>query len=124
MYPIREDFNPACLIGMRLYQVCINANQIRLQFDSGSSIVLEGKLVLGYAYDVSESKQNLIIIAPNLLDLDLFRLIESEVTSSYLNPNRLNLSLEFSNKQMIELIGDEPYECYKIQIGNDEEILV
>ena len=126
MYPIRDDFGANCFIGTTLYELCLNANQIRLLFDSGCKIVLEGKLVLRNASNgesASDANTTPVIVTPQSPNLDLFLLIEAQVASAQLDRNRMNLTLEFSDGQAIELIGDEPYECYKIQIGGAEIVV-
>lgn len=126
MNPIREDFDVQCFVGATLYELCLNANQMRLLFDTGLKIIAEGNLVLrSPSADDSVAPTSLaeVIITPQSPNLELFRLIECQISSVRLSPNRMNLLFVFSSGQSLELIGDDPYECYRIQI-EDEEIIV
>lgn len=119
MYPIPADFDTNCFIGSTLYEFCVNANQIRLKFDSGLEIVVEGQMTLHSPTKSDES----LTISPQSPSVHLHTLIETEVTSIQLSPNRMNVTLGFTDGQYLELIGDDPYECYRIQT-HDREVIV
>ena len=126
MYPIREDFDAKFLIGASLCEVCFNANQIKMWFDSGCTIVLEGCLVHrieGQGAIVCDTNMTDVAVTPQTPSVSLFRLIERQVANVRFDQRRFNTTIEFSDGQSIELIGEEPYECYKIKFG-DDEILV
>lgn len=119
MYPIPVDFDTGCFVGSTLYEVCSNANQIRLKLDSGLDIVVEGRMVLR----ASATQGDSVTISPQSPSIQIYSLIETQITSVQLSPHRMNLILFFSGGQSVELIGDEPYECYRIQL-EDREVIV
>ena len=116
MYPLPTDFDISSLVGSKLCEIAFNANQIRLIFEGGS-IVIEGRMVMNavpYGQGLEDSG---LIITAQEPDLHILCLIESEIVSVHTDSKRLNLSLVFSNHQTLLLIGDEPYECYQIHVG-------
>lgn len=119
MYPIPDDFDVKCFIGAKLYEFCMNANQIRLKFNTGLQIVVEGRMILR----LSANSDDLLAISPQSPSLDFYSLVEAEVISVHLSHNRMNLRFDFPDGQTLDLIGDDPYECYRIQ-SNDRELIV
>lgn len=119
MYPIPDDFDLNGFIGSAMYEFCMNANQIRLKFNTGLQIVVEGSMNLR----LSANSDDLLTVSPQSPSLDINRLVDSEVISIHLNQNRMNLRLNLANGHSLELIGDEPYECYRVQ-WNHREVIV
>ncbi len=119
MYPIPDDFDVNCFIGAKLYEFCMNANQIRLKFNTGLQIVVEGRMILR----LSANSDDLLTISPQSPSLDIHSLVEAEVISLHLSQHRMNLRFNFADGQMLDLIGDDPYECYRLQ-SNDREVIV
>ena len=117
MYPLPKDFDISSLVGVKLYEIAFNANQIRLMFE-GVSIVIEGRMIMNAVLDSQDFEDSGLNITAQAPDLQILRLIESEIVSVHSDPNRLNLSLVFSNHQTLVLIGDEPYECYQIHVSD------
>jgi len=119
MYPIPDDFDLNGLRGSTIYEFCMNANQIRLKFNTGLQIVVEGSMNLR----LSTNGDDLLTISPQSPSLDINRVVDSEVISIHLNQNRMNFHLNFANGHSLELIGDEPYECYRVEWKNREVIV-
>ena len=123
MYQLPKDFEISSLAGSKLYEIAFNANQIRLMFDSRVNIVVEGRMVMessSISSDSTDSGLNITAQAPTIKLLDL---IESQVVSIQIDEQRLNLKFTFSKGQTLTLIGNEPYECYTVHIG-DKAIIV
>jgi hypothetical protein len=119
MYPIPADFDANCFVGSTLYEFCVNANQIRLKFDSGLEIVVEGQMTLRTPTRCDDT----LTISPQSPSIQICSLIETEVISMHLSPNRMNLTLVFTDGHYLELVGDDPYECYRIQTQGREVIV-
>lgn len=122
MNTIPKDFNASSLAGIQLLGISFTANQIRLMFDK-VNIVVEGRMILKILPPSSDAADNGIEISPQAPDIQLLSLIESHVVSARIDDARLNLSIAFSNDRSLVFIGDEPYECYTIQLG-DRTIIV
>ena len=123
MYELPKHFDAHCFVGRSLYEIAFNANQVRLMFDSGLRIVVEGTMVLANAAIPSKSTDSPININPQNPDVQLLNLIEAQVESAWIDEKRFNLTLAFSNGRTLALIGGDPYECYKIQNGKEELIV-
>lgn len=101
--------------GRRIIQITFNVNTIALYFDGGY-IQFSGPFVFAKNKDVLRFDE----VYPVKRDYGLLTLLENNVTSVEQDETHRNLIFKFETGATLELIGDDGYESYLINIDGKE----
>ena len=119
MYKIPEDIDTTFLLGEEVIMVCFNLNQVYIHFESNIQVAIEGE----YSIVAADGKESLFEVYPVISDNGLLRLLGRKVKQVKICEFRTDLSIQFDNDTVINLIGSDSYECYSIKI-NERWIIV
>lgn len=119
MYKIPEDYKFDELIGSFIPQIAFSANTITLFFEDAGLVTISG--------GISVIKNNEIIkideVYPVTNDHGLLSFIEKKIVNVEINNDRTCLKLNFEGGDSIELLSDEYYEAYTLDISGQEAIV-
>lgn len=119
MYKIPEDITNDFLRGKIVKMICFNLNQIYIHFDSLIQITIEGQYSL-----VNEKREECFFdVYPITSGTEILLLLEKEVVNIKINKSRTDLSIQFENDTVLNIIGNDSYESYVIKIS-DRVIIV
>jgi len=121
MYELPGDHLLRKFVGNELVSIAIASNQIGFHFNNEPFITAGGPVVV-IREDKSESAEihPPIEAQPNSDYRELFRLLDSQVTSYTTNKARDNLTLTFETGLSLKFVGSNPnYECFDICFENE-----
>jgi hypothetical protein len=118
MYTIPYDFDTKELQNEIVYQISFGLNYISL-FIAKGFIQFSGSFSFGIKSQIFEYDE----IYPVQNDYGLLVLLEKKIKNVSINIDRTDLTLEFEEGYILNLIGSEEYESYIIQI-NDKELII
>ena len=123
MYTIPKNFNLDNLKEATISQVAFSLNTISLFFDISFEnigfITIEGFFSFSYGNKKSYYEE----IYPIKKDFGLLKLLGKKVIQIQINKKRDVVILEFEDKIILELMSNEMYESYTIDI-NGSQIIV
>ncbi|ATL45715.1 hypothetical protein COR50_00250 [Chitinophaga caeni] len=119
MYFIPKEFDFSQLKGDYIQQICFSINNIVLFLERKGSIKMEGRFTL------SDEHGNLCIYEtyPVNKDFGLLKLLEQRIEELNTNETRSDLIISFENGFVLKLLGEEGYESYTLNIGEDRIII-
>ena len=109
MYGLPADFDPGFFVGQVLVQVCLNENQISLQFEDKTFLTLEGE----YSCDSVRAPGREGTRAVPEFDLALPRLVGQAVAKAS-GTRDGTLTLVFENAMQLTCFDTAHYESYQI----------
>ena len=118
MYTIPEIFDTTLLENRIVEQVCFSINTISLHLGLDTYIRIEGEYIVE-----SNNLQKMYSVYPLTNDNYILKLLECKIDRVIVHEDRRNLTLTFSNKTNITLIGNELYESYFLKT-KEMEILI
>lgn len=119
MYTIPINYNLNRLKNTKIIQVCFTLNTISLFFEKAGYIGIEG----GFSFVYGGNRYDYKGVYPIINDYNLLKLLEKEVTNVYTNAKRTELTLEFEENMVLELIGSEMYESFTLNIHGEKVIV-
>lgn len=125
MYTIPINFDLNTLRGSIIIQICFTANTITFFFEKAGSFEKIGFINTegSFAFLQKGKRSYYEEICPVQHDYGLLKLLEKKVIRAYTDEKRNDLTLEFEENMSLELIGNEVYESYTINI-NGERIII
>lgn len=119
MYTIPTKFDLNIFKDIKVIQICFTINTFSLFFEKIGFISIEGDFSF-----LCDGKKNIYKeIHPITSDLRILKILEKKVSKIYVNSKRNHLTLEFEGNMILELLGNEMYESYVLNI-NGEKIIV
>lgn len=119
MYKIPHEYNVNKLTKSILTQVCYTKSTISIYFGILGYITIWGNLTISFKNNLSFYNE----LYPIKNDLNLLNFLECEVTNITINNDRDTLKLYFDEIGFLEIMGDEFYETFSINIDNDEILI-
>lgn len=119
MYFIPKNYNLNTLAESVVIQICFTANTITLFFEKVGRIDISGSFAFLHKGERFYYEE----IFPIQSDYGFLKLLEKKVTRVSVNEKRDVLTLEFEDNTTLELVGNETYETYTLNI-NGEEVIV
>jgi hypothetical protein len=119
-----EQFEAQILVGRAVEQICVNANQISLQFGDQLLLVIEGAFCLTTTAPATVARYSppLRLEAPTFVP-ELLSLIEQNVVKGQSAQDGA-LTLQFEKGDVLQVLVDTPmYESYKIYYRGQELIV-
>ncbi len=118
MYKIPADLNLLEIKNEKISHITFGRSIIVLSFSKGA-IQFSG----AYSFYCKGVKKSFDEVYPISTDSGLLLLLEKKITSVYSNVERNNLTLEFDEGIVLELLSDENYESFEITI-NQRRVIV
>lgn len=118
MYKIPLEFNISSLDGERITQIAFGLNYITFVFNKGF-IQFSGSFSINFGNQELEYND----VYPIKNDFGLLQLLEKSIIKVLVNDLRNILTLQFEGGAILNLIGDDYYESYRIKIMEQEIII-
>lgn len=114
MNKIPLTFDSSLLIGTEVEMICFNSTQIYMHFENQTSLTIE------CSYCINSSVQ--LDIHTNKSESFFVELIGEKIVSLAVDKDRLNLSITFSNSNVLKLINNEYYESFTFKFPDGIQI--
>lgn len=124
MKGLPEEFDPQIFVDRIVEQICVNANQISIQFGDRLILTIEGAFCLTVAASAASASDStpLRLEAPTFVP-EILALIEQKVMSAQAMQNG-TLTIQFERGDVLQVLVDSSfYESYRIY-HRDQEIIV
>lgn len=119
MLPIPEDMDLSILRESKVTEVCYATDGITIHFGLSAYITINGYFALRYG----KQRHEYYKIAPIDTDYGLLKLLGAEVQEVFMGNNRDSITIEFTDKNRIELMGHMIEDSYTFHILDKEAVV-
>lgn len=113
MYKIPENFDFSTFKGRTISQISFGLNVIIIFFSPEIYVQWSGRFKISR----ENVKTNFDEVYPVKSDFGLLAFLEKKVETVYTNENRNNLLLIFDDESVIEIIGDDAFESFTLNVN-------
>lgn len=119
MYTLPLNFDLNSFKNVPIIQISFSINSINVFFDNGNFISIN----YSFAFTLKERRIFFEELYPINDDFNLLNLLEKRAINILIDDKRKCLTLHFEDNLILELIGDDNYESYILNV-NKKEIII